>query len=44
LNSPDALLTDTGYYREDTVDACCTSKIEPLITVGKETHHETWKT
>ena len=44
LNSPAVLLADAGYYSEDNVDACCEAQIEPLIAVGRESHHENWKT
>ena len=44
LNSPEVLLADAGYYSEANVDACCKAKIEPLIAVGREGHHENWKT
>jgi transposase len=43
LNTPGALLADTGYFSADNVDACHQVKIEPLIATGREAHHPHWK-
>ena len=39
LEKPEALLADTGYFSADNVQACCDQKIEPLIAMGRESHH-----
>ena len=33
------LLADSGYASEDNVNACAQAKIQPLIALGRETHH-----
>jgi IS5 family transposase len=35
------LLADSGYASEDNVNACAQAKIQPLIALGRETHHGT---
>ncbi|HUF73993.1 MAG TPA: IS1182 family transposase, partial [Gammaproteobacteria bacterium] len=37
------LLTDNGYLSEANVDACAAAKIEPLIALGRERHHQSWR-
>lgn len=37
------LLTDNGYYSEDNVDLCTQEGIEPLIALGRESHHLSWR-
>lgn len=39
LGQPEALLADTGYFSADNVEACCEQKIEPLIAMGRDSHH-----
>jgi hypothetical protein len=39
LGQPEALLADTGYFSADNVAACCAQKIEPLIAMGRDSHH-----
>jgi transposase len=39
LGQPEALLADTGYFSADNVEACCGQKIEPLIAMGRDSHH-----
>jgi hypothetical protein len=39
LEKPAALLADTGYFSADNVQACCDQKIEPLIAMGRDSHH-----
>jgi len=39
LGKPEALLADTGYFSSGNVQACCDRTIEPLIAVGRESHH-----
>ena len=33
------LLADTGYASEDNVNACAQAKIQPLIALGRDSHH-----
>jgi hypothetical protein len=37
------LLADNGYFSEDNVERCATAKIEPLIAMGRERHHASWR-
>lgn len=39
LGTPQALLADTGYFSGDNVNACCGQNIEPLIAMGRDSHH-----
>lgn len=39
VGKPEALLADTGYFSADNVQACCDQKIEPLIAMGRDSHH-----
>ena len=39
LGQPEALLADTGYFSADNVEACCGQHIEPLIAMGRDSHH-----
>ena len=39
LGKPEALLADTGYFSADNVKACCGQQIEPLIAMGRDSHH-----
>jgi transposase len=39
LGQPEVLLADTGYFSADNVKACDEQKIEPLIAMGRDTHH-----
>jgi transposase len=39
LGKPEALLADTGYFSADNVQACCGQQIEPLIAMGRDSHH-----
>lgn len=43
LGQPEYLLADTGYFSAGNVGACLKAKIEPLIAVGREPHHPSWK-
>ena len=40
---PEVLLADTGYFSENNVKACLTTRIEPLIAVNREQHHPHWR-
>jgi transposase len=37
------LLADYGYLSEANVEACARAKIAPLISLGRERHHRSWK-
>lgn len=37
------LLADSGYLSEANVDHCVAGGIEPLIALGRERHHKSWR-
>ena len=39
LGKPEARLADTGYFSSGNVQACCDQTIEPLIAMGRDSHH-----
>jgi hypothetical protein len=39
LGQPGALLADTGYFSADNVKTCSERGIEPLIAIGRDSHH-----
>jgi len=39
LGKVETLLADNGYFSEKNVDACAAAEIEPVIAMGRETHH-----
>ena len=39
VGQPEALLADSGYFSADNVKACGEQKIEPLIAMGRDSHH-----
>lgn len=43
LGRPDTLIADNGYFSEANVTACARAKIEPLIAMGREPHHASWR-
>jgi hypothetical protein len=43
LGSPETLLADSGYFSEANVEACAKASIAPLIALGRERHHRSWK-
>jgi transposase len=43
LGAVDTLLADTGYFSEANVEQCAAAEIEPLIAVGREPHHPSWR-
>jgi hypothetical protein len=44
LGSPGALLADAGYFSQTNVTtACVAAAIEPLLAVGRESHHRPWQ-
>jgi transposase len=43
LGQPAVLIADNGYFSEANVKACQEADIEPLIALGRERHHVSWK-
>ena len=43
LDKPETLLADSGYCSQANVLACAAAKIAPLIALGRERHHLSWK-
>ena len=43
LGRPETLLADSGYFSEANVEACVEATIAPLISLGRERHHLSWK-
>jgi len=43
LGSVTELLADAGYFSEANVNACVEASIEPLLAVGRESHHVPWQ-
>jgi len=43
LGRPRRMLTDSGYLSEKNVEACAAAGIEPLIALGRERHHRSWR-
>jgi transposase len=43
LGRPVTLLADSGYFSSANVTACAEAKIAPLIAVGRDRHHLSWK-
>lgn len=43
LGRPQTLLADNGYFSAANVEACAEAKIEPLIAMGRERHHPSWR-
>jgi transposase len=39
LGTIETLLADTGYFSEANVQACVAAEIEPLIAMGRQSHH-----
>jgi hypothetical protein len=42
LGAPTTLLADTGYFSQANVSACGSADIEPLLALGRESHHRPW--
>jgi transposase len=40
LGDVDTLLADTGYFSEANVNACADAGIDPLIAMGRQSHHQ----
>lgn len=43
LGTPETLLADSGYFSAANVEACTRLGIAPLIAVGREHHHPSWR-
>jgi transposase len=43
LGTAKTLLADNGYFSAANVTACATAQIEPLIAMGRERHHPSWR-
>ena len=43
LATPQTLLADNGYFSAANVAACAKAGIEPLIAMGRERHHRSWR-
>jgi transposase len=43
LGCVDILLADTGYFSEANVAHCAAAEVEPLIAVGRQPHHPSWR-
>jgi len=43
LGKPEAMLADNGYFSNANVTACAEAEIAPLIALGRERHHLSWK-
>lgn len=43
LGTPETLLADSGYFSAANVTACAKANIAPLIAMGRERHHPSWR-
>jgi transposase len=43
LGGVETLLADNGYFSEVNVAQCTAAAVEPLIAVGREPHHPSWR-
>ena len=43
LGTPQTLLADSGYFSAANVEACKAAGIEPLIALGRQSHHPSWR-
>ena len=43
LGGVDTLLADSGYFSEANVAHCTAAEVEPLIAMGREPHHPSWR-
>ena len=43
LGQAETLLADNGYFSEANVTPCAAADIEPLIAIGREPHHPSWR-
>lgn len=43
LGTPETLLADNGYFSDANVTACTDANLAPLIAMGRERHHPSWR-
>lgn len=43
LGKAETLLADSGYFSAANVAACAAAQVAPLIALGRERHHRSWK-
>jgi len=43
LGAPQTLLADSGYFSAANVEACTAAGIEPMIALGRQSHHPSWR-
>ena len=43
LGRVEDLLADSGYLSEANVDHCVAARIEPMLALGRERHHKSWR-
>lgn len=43
LNAPATLLADSGYFSEQNVETSRKAGVAPLISTGRDAHHQSWK-
>lgn len=43
LGTADSLLADSGYFSAANVAACAQARVAPLIAIGREHHHPSWR-
>ena len=43
LGKAATLLADSGYFSEANVEACVKAEVAPLIALGRERHHRSWR-
>jgi transposase len=43
LGDVETLLADNGYFSEANVTQCTAAEVEPLIAVGRQPHHPSWR-
>ena len=43
LGKPETMLADSGYFSNANVTACAAAEIAPLIALGRDRHHLSWK-
>ena len=43
LGKAETLLADSGYFSEANVIACAAAEMAPLIALGREPHHPSWR-
>jgi transposase len=43
LGQPDTMVTDNGFYSAANVNACHDAGMAPLLSMGREHHHRSWR-